>query len=48
METATKRALTMSVIIRTIVPVAVEIAADSTKAQPMPSNPVRVGVVITA
>lgn len=48
MGTATKRALTISVIIRTIVPAAVEIAADSTKAKPMTSNPVRVGVVITA
>jgi hypothetical protein len=47
MATTTKRALTMSVTIRTIVPATVAIAAGRTKAKPIPSNPVRVGAVMT-
>jgi len=48
MVTTTERAFTKSVTVRTIVPAAVEIVADATKAKPIPSNPIRVGVVMTA
>jgi hypothetical protein len=48
MAMATERALTKSVTVRTIVPAAVEIAADTGITKPITSNPVRVGVVMTA
>jgi len=47
MATVTKRVFTVSVTIRTIEPAAVEIAEGRTKAKPIASNPVRVGVVMT-
>ncbi|WP_334483342.1 hypothetical protein [Bradyrhizobium algeriense] len=48
MAKTTERALTMSVTVRTIVPAAVEITGIKAKAKPIPSNPVRVVVVMTA
>jgi len=48
MAPTTERALTKSVTVRTIVPAAVEIAAHMGITKPIPSNPVRVGVVMTA
>ena len=45
--TTTKRALTVSVTMRTIVPAAVEPAADRAIAKLIPSNPVRVGGAVT-
>jgi aspartate ammonia-lyase len=48
MATTTKRALTMSIIVRTIVPAAVELAAEMGRTKPIPANPVRVGDIMTA
>ena len=45
--TTTKRALTESVTMRTIVPTAAETAADRAIAKLIPSNPVRVGGAVT-
>jgi hypothetical protein len=48
MATTTERAFTKSVTARTIMPTAVGIAAEMGITNPIPSNPVRVGAVVTA
>lgn len=48
MATTTERAFTKSVTARIIMPTAVGIAAEMGITNPIPSNPVRVGAVMTA